>query len=114
MKYIPVPKNVPDQTLTVGPLDGASYELRFYWNMRGGWTFSCADENGVPIFGLRGVVVGLDYFARVRADERTPAGSLVFVDLTGQQRTPGYLDICSGPTLNDLQGTVMLAYLEPA
>ncbi len=111
MLYIPIPKNVPDQVMTVGPLDGASYQLRIRWNMRGGWTMSCADEAGDPIFGLRGMFVDVDFFERVRADDRVPPGILTLVDLTGQGRKPGYLDLCSGPTLDDLQGTIMLVYV---
>lgn len=111
MLYIPVPKNVPDQQMTVGPLDGASYVLRIRWNVRAGWTIALADEAGDPIFDTRGFVVGLDFLEDVRFDPRTPPGSLSLVDLTGGETDPGYLDICSGPTLNDLQGTVMLVYV---
>ncbi len=110
-QYIAIPKNVPDQVMTVGPLDGASYQMRFRWNMRGGWTIDVADESSVPIFGMRGFVLGVDFFARVRSDPRVPPGALMLVDLTGQERNPGYLDLCSGPTLSDLQGTCMLVYV---
>ncbi len=114
LQYIPIPKNVPDQLLTVGPLDGASFQLRVRWNMRSGWTISLADESGVPIFGLRGLVIEVDFLDRVRADDRVPPGKLVLLDLTGQGANPGYLDLCSGPTLADLQGTCMLVYVTGA
>ncbi len=111
MIYLPI-QTIPDQTVTYGPLDGASYVFRFRWNMRGGWTFSMADESEQPIFGLRGLVLGTDFLDLVRSDPRVPPGKLLLVDLTDSGVEPGYTDLCGGPSESDLRGRCALMYVE--
>lgn len=108
-QYFPIAKNVPDLTMIV-TFDQAEYELRIRWNMRAGWFIDVADGQKQPIITGRALVLGSDIFAGVRYDERVPLGRLVLIDTTQQDIEPGFLDLCSGPTLSDLDGRCMLVY----
>jgi len=110
MLYIPLPRAV-DQEVTIGPLDGASFQIRLRWNMRNGWTVACSDESGERIFGFQSLRVGVDLFARVRSDERVPSGSLMLWDLSLQFLEPGFEDLCWGPSVDDPRGRCMLLYV---
>ncbi len=108
--YLPV-QTVADQTVTVGPLEGASFVMRFRWNMRSGWTVAVWDEAEQPIFGFRGLVLETDLFDRVRSDPRVPKGKLFLLDLQETGVEPGFSDICSGPSVDDPRGRCMLIYV---
>jgi len=108
-QYFPIPKNVPDMTMTV-TLDQAEYNLRIRWNMRGGWFIDVNDGENLPIVTGKAMVIGSDIFQSVRYDERTPLGKLMLIDLTQRDIEPGFLDLASGPTLSDLDGRVILVY----
>jgi hypothetical protein len=94
-------------------LDQAKFELKIRWNMRGGWFISIADAAGDHITGQAAMVIGTDFFQGVRHDARVPPGSLLLVDTTLAFAEPGFLDLCSGPTLSDIEGRVMLVYDAP-
>jgi hypothetical protein len=107
---IPITKNVPSMTQS-RVLDGVEYELVLRWNMRGGWFLGLLDESGVAIFQPRQLTVGSELLGQVRYDARTPPGELWVISVKDDDREPGYLDLCSGGSLSDLQGTVALVYV---
>ncbi len=109
-QYIPI-QTVPDQTVTIGPLDGASFIFRFRWNMRSGWTVAMWDEAEQPIFGFRSLVLEMDLFDRVRSDPRVPRGKLLLMDVDQRGVEPRFADLCSGPSIDDLRGRCMLVYV---
>jgi hypothetical protein len=109
MLVIPVAKNIP--SIKQGQtLDGTDYTFRFQWNMRSGWYIGLADSSDTPIFSPRKLVVGVNFLDSVRFDARTPPGDLIAVDVTGQSVDPGYLDLASGASFDDLQGRVIVVY----
>jgi hypothetical protein len=109
LSYFPIPKSTPDLSMTI-TLDQAEFELQIRWNMRGGWFISIADAAGDPITGQAAMVIGTDFFQGVRHDDRVPLGKLMLIDTTLAFVEPGFLDLCSGPTLSDIEGRVMLVY----
>jgi len=95
-------------------LDGAVYVLSFTWNMRAGWFMGLADATGEVIYGQRRLVLDADLLRTARHDPRCPPGKLIALDLGGLGEPPGYEDLCSGPSLQDPQGRVLLVYVPEA
>ncbi len=108
-QIIPIQKQIPS-LVQRRTLDGAKYVLHVQWNMRSGWYLGLSDSDDNPIFSPRKLVTGVDMLVTVRWDARCPPGVLMLSDMTLIGREPGYLDLASGTTLQDLQGTHALLY----
>jgi hypothetical protein len=108
-QVIPVQKNLP-RVRQGQTLDGVDYFVVLEWNMRNGWFIGLNDANDTPIWQPARLVVDVDFCARARHDARCPPGVLTAFDVTGNSGDPGYLDLVSGSSENDLQGRVAITY----
>lgn len=81
MEQIQLPTITPFFTLKA-TLDGASYLLRFEWNMRCGWFIGLSDQDGVAIFSPKRMVPDWD-FLQHETDPRRPRGALLVRDTSG-------------------------------
>jgi hypothetical protein len=78
------------ERVTLGTRD---YVLRFLWNQREAkWYLSIADQSGVAI--VSGLKVVADFpINRLVVDDRAPAGTIMAMDLSGEGRDPGLVDL---------------------
>lgn len=74
-------------------LDQVAYKFLFRWNTRAAqWFVSCSLEDDTPLFMGVAVVVNWGLGRRCKHPLR-PAGALIAMDASGQQRDPGLSDL---------------------
>ena len=99
---VPINSDFDDYDFTIS-LDGTVYLLSVRWNGRmNKWFISIALENGTEIIGMRPIIADFPPFARFR-NNNLPAGELIFIDTSGENRDPDRTDLGS---------RVILMYLE--
>jgi hypothetical protein len=99
----PAPYNWTEQV----ELDEVTFTLTFYYNDRdGGWYLTIADSANNPILASQRVVVNYPIGWKQRYNVNMPAGSLEFIDTSGQGIDP--------QSVNDLGTRVQLLYFDAA